>query len=79
MAIAFNRGLRASIGPTAFATGRGNRRHIAISARYFGFSGLFCGTSARLQQAVLVVRAAAGSKPQFFLNAYEPVPRLLRP
>ena len=27
---------------------RGNRRHVAPSARYLGFSGLFCGISGRV-------------------------------
>ena len=36
--------LRAMYGPSRFATGSGSFRHIAMNARYFGFSGLFSGT-----------------------------------
>ena len=35
-------------GPSALTTGSGSRRHTATSARYFGLSGLFCGTASRL-------------------------------
>src|SRR6266540_4006582 len=34
-------------GPSALATEIGSRRHSAISARYFGFSGLFSGMRSR--------------------------------
>ncbi len=40
--------LRTMCGPSALAAGRGKRRHSAMNARYFGLSGLFCGTSARV-------------------------------
>ena len=42
---------------------RGSRRHSAINARYFGFSGLFCGTASRAEKPVFVVQAASARSP----------------
>ena len=39
---------RTMCGPSALARRNGSRRHIAMKARYFGFSGLFCGILSRL-------------------------------
>jgi hypothetical protein len=43
--------LRTMPGPSAFATARGRRCQTAISARYFGLVGLFCGMASRLSSA----------------------------
>ena len=57
--------LRTIDGPSALTTGRGRRRHKPITARYFGFDGLFCGMPLAFEELVLVVQRLRLKAPIF--------------